>query len=425
MADLIRVDYQELQKVADRFGQQSEAVDAMLQAVHGAMDPLEGGGWVGRGSDAFFNEMNGEILPAVQRLTDALAQAQAVTKQINDLMQQADEEASTGFKSAAGAGGGGRLGGAGAAGGIGSAIGSMAGAALGRAFSLDGLGGGGAAGGAWGGGGFNPAAGLGSTFDNILGGSSFGGLGGGFGGGAFGGGPGSGFLGGLGGGFGGGFGGGEYGIPRDWLSGVTDSLSGHIGSNYNDYGIPRDWLGGVTDAFGGSSSGSDYGIPRDWLDGVRDSFGSNGGGGDVGAGAGSGGAGGAETGGGSGGGSAGGGSPTGGGSGGGSSPQTDISDPFRGGAPRDFRSVGPAGGAGEGEAAAARLSYQSLGGMAGGGGSSAPAPAASSAGVSGGGGTPAPAAASQGNMGVPFGIAAASPFIALLGKAIKGKMDDD
>ena len=109
MADIIRVDYQELQKVADRFGQQSEAIAAMLQAVRGAMDPLEGGGWVGQGSDAFFNEMNSEILPAVQRLTDALAQAQAVSKQINDLMQQADEEASTGFKNAAGAGSGGRL----------------------------------------------------------------------------------------------------------------------------------------------------------------------------------------------------------------------------------------------------------------------------------------------------------------------------
>ncbi len=128
----------------------------------------------------------------------------------------------------------------------------------------------------------------------------------------------------------------------------------------------------------------------------------------------------------SGGGSAGGGSPSGGGSGGGSSPQTDISDPYRSGAQRDFRSVGAAAGSGESGAAPARLSYQSLGGAVGGGGSSAPAAAASSAGgFSGGGGAPAAATATQSNMGVPFGIAAASPFIALLGKAIKGKMDDD
>jgi hypothetical protein len=65
--------------------------------------------------------------------------------------------------------------------------------------------------------------------------------------------------------------------------------------------------------------------------------------------------------------------------------------------------------------------------MAGGGGSSAPAAAAGPASFSGGGAAaPAAAAASgQSGLGVPFGIAAASPFLALLGKAIKGKMDDD
>jgi hypothetical protein len=64
--------------------------------------------------------------------------------------------------------------------------------------------------------------------------------------------------------------------------------------------------------------------------------------------------------------------------------------------------------------------------MAGGGGSSAPA-AAGPASFSSGGGAAAPAAAAgnQGNLGVPFGIAAASPFVALLGKAIKTKIDDD
>jgi hypothetical protein len=65
--------------------------------------------------------------------------------------------------------------------------------------------------------------------------------------------------------------------------------------------------------------------------------------------------------------------------------------------------------------------------MAGsGGGSSAPAAAAGPAGFSGGGpAAPTAAASGQSGFGVPFGIAAASPFVALLGKAIKSKMDDD
>jgi WXG100 family type VII secretion target len=404
MAEVIRVDYEVLQQIADKFGRQSEVVAAVQQAVRSAMDPLEGGGWEGRGSDAFFNEMNSDILPAVQRLNDALTQAQAVSKQIHNLMQQAEDEASASFKGESG-GGSGALGGLGAGiGGLGSAIGAV----LGRAFSLGSAG----AGGAWGSGGFNPA-GLSRTFDNILGGS-------GFGGGLSGGPLGSGFPGGT----GSEFGGNDFGIPREWLSGVTDSLNGYMGSNYNDYGIPRDWLNDVSSAFGGSGNGNDYGIPKDWLDGVSDSFSSDSGGGSAGSGSG----GGTDSGSGSGGGLAGGGSPSGsgGGSGGGSGPQTDISDPFRGGVPRDFRSVGSATGSGEtGAGAAGRLSYQSLGGMAGGGSSAPAAPAGPAAFSSGGGAAPAAAAGNQGNMGVPFGIAAASPFLALLGKAIKSKVDDD
>ena len=44
--------------------------------------------------------------------------------------------------------------------------------------------------------------------------------------------------------------------------------------------------------------------------------------------------------------------------------------------------------------------------------------------VSGGGGTAAPQASGQGGAGIPFGIAAASPFLALFGKMIKDKSED-
>ena len=70
MTDVIRVDYEALQQVADKFGYEAEAIQALLTAVRGSMNPLEGGGWIGKGSDAFFGEMNSDILPAVQRLAD-------------------------------------------------------------------------------------------------------------------------------------------------------------------------------------------------------------------------------------------------------------------------------------------------------------------------------------------------------------------
>lgn len=98
MADEIRADYDRLEQVANQFANQSQAVGQMLQKVRGSMDPLEGGGWIGRGSDAFFAEMNDEVLPASQRLQEALDEASRVTKQIIQTVKQAEEEASSPFR---------------------------------------------------------------------------------------------------------------------------------------------------------------------------------------------------------------------------------------------------------------------------------------------------------------------------------------
>lgn len=101
MSDEIRADYDRLDQVASQFASQSQAVEQMLQNVRGSMDPLEGGGWVGRGSEAFFSEMQSEVLPANERLKEALDEASRVTKQIVQTVKQAEEEASNPFTSSA------------------------------------------------------------------------------------------------------------------------------------------------------------------------------------------------------------------------------------------------------------------------------------------------------------------------------------
>jgi WXG100 family type VII secretion target len=98
MSDEIRADYDRLEQVAGKFANQAQAVQQMLQQVRGSMDPLEGGGWIGKGSDSFFNEMNSEVLPANERLQQALEEAERVTKQIIQTVKQAEEDASSPFK---------------------------------------------------------------------------------------------------------------------------------------------------------------------------------------------------------------------------------------------------------------------------------------------------------------------------------------
>lgn len=99
MTDKIEVDYDQMEQIAGRFANQSQAVQQTLNQVKNSMSKLEGGGWEGRGSNAFFSEMNGEVLPAVNRLQQALEEANRVSKQIVQTMRNAEDEAASPFRS--------------------------------------------------------------------------------------------------------------------------------------------------------------------------------------------------------------------------------------------------------------------------------------------------------------------------------------
>jgi WXG100 family type VII secretion target len=98
MADEIKADYDQLEQVANKFANQSQEIQQMLQQVRGGMEKLEND-WIGRGSEAFFREMRDKVLPATLRLQQALEEANRVTKDISQTFQQADEEASSPFRS--------------------------------------------------------------------------------------------------------------------------------------------------------------------------------------------------------------------------------------------------------------------------------------------------------------------------------------
>ncbi len=220
-ADIIQANYEALTTVADKFNQQSEVTSQTKQALLRVMNQLQAGGWIGEGSDAFFSEMEGDVLPGVGRLIEALAQAGQVTGQIKQILQGADEEASACFRNDAGPGGSAEMGaGVGVAGG-GSSWNN--GFTPGGANALQNLMN-------------NYGFSSGGTFGNIPGGN-------------------------------------DYGIPGDWLSGVSDSLQGYMGNNYNNWGIPQNWLSGVSGGAFGDGNHNDWGIPHDWLSEVTDSIG--------------------------------------------------------------------------------------------------------------------------------------------------------
>ena len=156
----IRADHDQLSQISQGFERQASNTRQTLDRLKQSMEVLQNGDWIGKGATAFYQEMNSSILPAVQRLVNALEMAQRITRQISQVMQDVEQESSNIFErssqdgggaesqgggSSGGSSGGGDSGGAGAAAGV--AAGAMAGGASGGGSSSGGASGGGASGG--------------------------------------------------------------------------------------------------------------------------------------------------------------------------------------------------------------------------------------------------------------------------------------
>lgn len=97
MSDEIRADYNQMNQIATRFNRQAAAINQMQNQVKRSMTALKPA-WIGHGSEAFFSEMQDKVLPANMRLYRALQEASKITKQIAQVLQQAEQDASAPFR---------------------------------------------------------------------------------------------------------------------------------------------------------------------------------------------------------------------------------------------------------------------------------------------------------------------------------------
>ncbi len=97
-ADLVQADYEQLRRVAQSFGRQAEAYGALQKRLRRSVEHLHSTGWEGRGSAAFYSEMDVRIFPALQRLEQALREAQHITQQISTVMEAAEADAAQPFR---------------------------------------------------------------------------------------------------------------------------------------------------------------------------------------------------------------------------------------------------------------------------------------------------------------------------------------
>lgn len=125
-ANIIQGRYDELGEAASRFSAYSDSVKSLQGTILRQLDNLRNHGWIGKGADSFYAEMEGELLPGLNRLINALGDASSATNRIADTFRKAEDEACRLFvgDGAGGITGGGAggiaSGGAGSGGGAGS-----------------------------------------------------------------------------------------------------------------------------------------------------------------------------------------------------------------------------------------------------------------------------------------------------------------
>ncbi len=96
--EIIQAEYDQLHTISARFTQHAAQIHQQRAQLRTKLRDLQDGGWIGRGSQAFFSEMNGLVLPAVSRLHEVLSEASRVTLTIIEIMQEAEREAARKFR---------------------------------------------------------------------------------------------------------------------------------------------------------------------------------------------------------------------------------------------------------------------------------------------------------------------------------------
>lgn len=97
-APRIRVDHDKLLEIYRGFARNATDFGHMQRKIQRQMDTLRGGDWIGKGANAFYAEMDGDILPALKRLVAAMQAADRTTRQIIQIMLDAENDAAALFR---------------------------------------------------------------------------------------------------------------------------------------------------------------------------------------------------------------------------------------------------------------------------------------------------------------------------------------
>jgi WXG100 family type VII secretion target len=93
MAELLRVDYEDLEQIRTSLQGVAQNVANCNQQIGRCLQALQGGSWVGDGASRFYDEMGGQVNPALHRLHQALENSANVIQELGQAFQAAEHQA--------------------------------------------------------------------------------------------------------------------------------------------------------------------------------------------------------------------------------------------------------------------------------------------------------------------------------------------
>jgi len=91
MATNVHLDYEQCRGIANGFRSDQSEMHQLYSQLKSSVEQLHGGGWVGDAADKWYNVMEGELLPAVNKLGNAQGSIGDTTAKVILIIQQADE----------------------------------------------------------------------------------------------------------------------------------------------------------------------------------------------------------------------------------------------------------------------------------------------------------------------------------------------
>ena len=88
----IDVNYEQMSQIGGKFSQQQAELKTMLENIRAQVEDLRAGGWLGDTANAFYQEMDNLLLPALERLHKSMDMANVTVDRISSDFKKAESD---------------------------------------------------------------------------------------------------------------------------------------------------------------------------------------------------------------------------------------------------------------------------------------------------------------------------------------------